>query len=291
MREQILCFGEIVWDYLPNGRKPGGAPMNVAFHLIKLGLKSKVSSSVGADDDGMEILEFFKKSGLDTQLVQINNDLPTGEARVTLDEKNNAAFKIANPVAWDDIKITPELLEEADKSKAIIYGSIIARNKQTRETLFQLLSLDFIKILDVNLRAPDYTKELINSLLLKSNIVKLNNEEFILISDWYNISGSVSERLCKFQEKFHFDSLIVTRGEKGAILINNGIIYEHRGFKVNTVDTVGSGDAFLAGFVAARFEGKGMDQVLKEACAIGAFIASQAGATPNYEKEIISTIL
>ena len=48
-KKQILCFGEAVWDYLPDGRRPGGAPMNVALNLKRFGIKSTFATSVGDD--------------------------------------------------------------------------------------------------------------------------------------------------------------------------------------------------------------------------------------------------
>ncbi|MBK6965237.1 MAG: hypothetical protein IPH20_15210 [Bacteroidales bacterium] len=47
---QILCFGEVLWDNLPSGAVPGGAPMNVALHLKRFGINSFIASSVGNDE-------------------------------------------------------------------------------------------------------------------------------------------------------------------------------------------------------------------------------------------------
>jgi fructokinase len=85
--------------------------------------------------------------------------------------------------------------------------------------------------------------------------------------------------------------LCVTKGENGAILYCNGEFYEHPGFKVNAVDTVGAGDAFLAGLIASLLNKKEPADALAFACATGAFVASKAGATPEYDMTEINTIL
>ncbi len=46
----VVCFGETLWDVLPDGKQPGGAPMNVAYHLGKLGKNPAVISRVGKDE-------------------------------------------------------------------------------------------------------------------------------------------------------------------------------------------------------------------------------------------------
>ena len=75
------------------------------------------------------------------------------------------------------------------------------------------------------------------------------------------------------------------------MLYADGEFYEHRGFKVNAVDTVGAGDAFLAGLVASLINNKSLEDALAYACATGAFVASKSGATPNYDMNEINSIL
>jgi len=281
-KKQILCFGEILWDKLPTGRKAGGAPMNVALHLNRFGIPSVVASSVGNDEDGTDLMDFLVKTGLSNRLVQTHPTLPTGEARVKLDAENNATFEIVEPVAWDHIEARPELIAEVEKSRAIVFGSLVSRNEFTRQTLLRLLETDLLKIMDVNLRPPFDKEEVVKMLLEHADIVKLNDDEMIRISDWYGIPGTLAERMEAFRRQYNFSTLIVTRGKNGACLIHNGMYHEHPGYKVQTVDTVGSGDAFLAGFLAALFDGKDMTLALTEACAVGAFVATRAGATPEY---------
>lgn len=290
-KEQILCFGEVLWDNLPTGPLAGGAPMNVALHLKRFGIKSVIASSVGNDPKGKKMLDFLADAGMDTQFIQIHPTLPTSEVLVHLDEKNVASYEICAPVAWDEINLTPELNEELKSSKVIVYGSLASRDSVSRETLSYLLESDLLKIMDVNLRPPFNTKDIVVSLMEKAHIVKLNDEELISIAKWYNLVGDFTQLCLGLYKLLKLQVLIVTRGENGACLIHDNIMYRHEGFKVDVADSVGAGDAFLAGFLAAYFDGKDMNTALSEASAIGAFVASQPGATPYYTKDVIEKII
>jgi fructokinase len=68
------------------------------------------------------------------------------------------------------------------------------------------------------------------------------------------------------------------------MIYQNGEIFKHPGYKVKVEDTVGSGDAFLAGFVKTYLQGKSSNEILDFACAMGAFVATKKGGTPRYEE-------
>ncbi|MGB4540385.1 MAG: PfkB family carbohydrate kinase, partial [Prolixibacteraceae bacterium] len=126
----------------------------------------------------------------------------------------------------------------------------------------------------------------------KTDIVKLNDEELFVFAQWHNQQQHDEKSQVKwFAEHYHAKMVCVTKGDKGAILYSNGKFVYHPGFKVQTVDTVGSGDAFLAALVASLLEGKSTADALAFACATGAFVATQAGATPAYDMNRISQIM
>lgn len=287
-KNQILCFGEILWDNLPSGPVEGGAPMNVALHLSRFGINSSIASSVGNDKKGTDLISFLAKSGMRTDLVQVHKSLPTSEVLVFLDEHNTATYEICEPVAWDEISLTPELINEITSSTAIVFGSLASRNPVSRNTILKLLENDSIlKIMDVNLRPPYDIEANVKLLLEKSDIVKLNDEELMKITGWYNLPGTLEERIHSFGKLLNLETLIVTMGKNGAYVLHKNELYHHTGFKVATEDSVGAGDAFLAGFLAAFFDGKDLNTALTEASAIGAFVASQPGATPDYNRDVI----
>ncbi len=290
--KKILCFGEVLWDRLPSGSKPGGAPLNVAIHLNTFGQKVTIASRIGTDQAGKDLVTFIEKSGIETDLIQTDKHFPTSEVLVHLDTRNNATYEICEPVAWDNIQTTSPLIAKANEAGLVIYGSLASRKAQTRETLSLIMESTAIKLIDVNLRSPYDKKEIVESLLFKSDIIKLNNDELTVFAEWNNKKNLEEKQLVKWLALHYEAELIcVTKGEKGALLFAGGVFYEHSGFRVDTVDPVGAGDAFLAGFLASLFDGKSYDECLAFACGTGAFVASRAGATPNYDMKEVEQVM
>ncbi|KOH43430.1 carbohydrate kinase family protein [Sunxiuqinia dokdonensis] len=290
--KQILCIGEVLWDRLPSGAKPGGAPMNVALHLNAIGQDASIVSRIGHDQPGQELKTFLENSGLSTEFIQLDEKLPTSEVLVHLDENNNATYEICEPVAWDNLQLTESLAEKAKKSGVLVYGSLASRHQQTRQTILKLLDGDALKLIDVNLRKPYDRRELVEPLLEKADIIKLNDDELLVFAAWHGKQNLDEKELTQWLAGQYRASLVcVTKGENGALLFCEGRFHDHPGFKINAIDTVGAGDAFLAGLIAALFDQKNYDEALAFACATGAFVASKAGATPEYKMDEINAIL
>ncbi|WP_297100396.1 carbohydrate kinase [uncultured Draconibacterium sp.] len=290
--KEILCIGEVLWDRLPSGAKPGGAPMNVALHLNAIGMDATIASSIGNDDEGNNLKAFLNRSGLDTSYIQTEDFLPTSEVIVQLDENNNATYEICEPVAWDNIRLTKELMDKAKKSGLLIYGTLASRNPISRESIMFLLDYSGVKLVDINFRKPYDSQKVVEELLMKADIVKMNEDELVVFANWYNKHKYDEKSLIKwFASQYNIKMVCITKGEDGAILYCEGEFYEHPGFKVNAVDTVGAGDAFLAGLISSLINGKSPDEALAFACATGAFVATKTGATPNYDMKEINSIL
>ncbi|WP_319590128.1 carbohydrate kinase [uncultured Draconibacterium sp.] len=290
--KEILCIGEVLWDRLPSGAKPGGAPMNVALHLNAIGMDATIASSIGNDDEGNKLKDFLNSSGLDTSYIQTKDFLPTSEVLVQLDENNNATYEICEPVAWDNIRLTNELMDKAKRSGLLIYGTLASRNPISRESIMFLLDYSGVKLIDVNFRKPYDSQKVVEGLLMKADIVKMNDDELVVFANWYNKHKYDEKSLIKwFASQYNIKMVCITKGEDGAILYCEGEFYEHPGFKVDAVDTVGAGDAFLAGLISSLINDKTPDEALAFACATGAFVATKTGATPNYDMKEINSIL
>jgi fructokinase len=281
MLPYICSFGEVLWDLLPTGALPGGAPMNLATHLQNLGVPSVMVSRVGKDELGEKIKAFMESKNVSTQFIQHDTAHGTGIVKVTLSSKNEATYEIVHPIAWDFIAPSPEIQEKAKNAYAVAYGTLACRDEVSRATLFGLLADAPLKIYDVNFRAPFYSQTLVESLLQPADIVKMNDDELHIIASWYGISGKTDRQKMSFlKKKFHLQALIVTQGGDGAMLLNQKAFYKTHGYKVTVADTVGSGDAFLAGFLKNLMAGKPPKYALTYACALGAVVATHRGANP-----------
>jgi len=291
MKKQVLCFGEVLWDAFGDGKKAGGAPMNVARHLVQQGVDTLFASSVGIDPSGVELSRFLKDNGLFSDLLQRDEHLPTCEVTIKLDEKNQATYVFPPTVSWDNIQFTPELEQTAKKVDAIVFGSLACRQKASFETLLKVLDdSKALKIFDVNLRPPHYNLTTIETLAARADVVKMNEEEAELL-----IHGSkrdLKDKIIEFRKKFHSQVVCVTRGENGAIIWHEHKFYEHPGFPVDVVDTVGAGDSFLATFIAGLLKNEPMQPLLEKACAVGAYVTGKRGANPVYNMdEVMASML
>lgn len=281
--KKVVCFGEVLWDVLPEGKKPGGAPMNVAYHLNRLGIASYMVSRVGDDPLGEELTMFLKKMGLSTEYIQLDKDQKTSEVIATEGANHEMSYEIVQPVAWDFIRFdrqTANLVENAD---LMVFGSLAARSELSRATLYDLIAHAKLRLFDVNFRAPHYEQATIEYLLDKADIVKLNNHELRIIASWFGDEGGQEhEHVNRLQDKYKIGEIIVTKGGEGASYYTPMERYDFKAYPVIVKDTVGSGDSFLAAFVAQKLLGKSTEDILDYAAALGAYVTSQAGANPDY---------
>jgi fructokinase len=288
--KNVLCFGEVLWDAFGDVKKAGGAPMNVARHLVQQQIDVVFASRVGTDPSGQELTGFLKENGLYSNLIQQDKLLPTCEVTVQLDERQQATYVIPEPVSWDNIQPDDALVSNVKNASAIVFGSLACRGEVTRNTLALLLDQPGpLKIFDVNLRAPHYTLATIETLAARADIIKMNEEEADLLIP--GETGSLKEKITELQKKFHTQTICVTRGEHGAVIWHNDEFFEHPGYKVEVADTVGAGDSFLATIIAGLLNQVEPQEILKKACAVGAFVASRRGATPVYDEALINNIL
>jgi fructokinase len=291
-QSKIICIGEVLWDCLPTCKKPGGAPMNVALHLQKFGLDVSMVSAIGNDKLGDELLEFIIKSGLKTDFIQIDEKLPTSEVKVHIADSHKVSYEICEPVAWDNIRLTSGLIQNLGKMDIVVYGTLAARNKETALTIHHLIQNIGFKVIDVNLRPPFVNPEIVIPLIEKADLVKLNEDEIIQIAQWHsNFSTDYEELIDWISKKFKCRIICLTLGDKGAYLYIDKHLYKHGGYKVEAIDTVGSGDAFLAGAIYSLLNSFSPSKILDVACAAGAFVATKTGASPNYSPDDIFNMI
>lgn len=280
--KKVVCFGEVLWDVLPTGKQPGGAPFNVAVHLHQLEQSVELISRVGDDELGRELLAFIESKGLDTGHVQQGHSHLTGVVKANVDDANEVVYKIVQPVAWDYIQYTPELAALVDQADVLVYGSLAARQAGTREALYRLLEHARCRVFDVNLRPPHYTRDVTKYLLGKAHLVKMNHHELAEIMGWFGETNLTDQSAAMrwLAGRFGLQGVCVTCGADGALLLLDGQLHAAPGLPVTVRDTIGSGDAFLAALLRGWLAGDEPGGLLRFACAAGALVATHQGATP-----------
>jgi fructokinase len=248
-------------------------------------------SRVGSDDLGRELLAFLQSKGISTDLLQIDPACPTGIVNVHLDDKGIPSYEIVQPAAWDSIEITEEMHQLLAHADAMVFGSLACRAETTKKTLLRLLEIAPLRVFDVNLREPFFSQHLLDELLPKANIVKVNDLELGILAGWHGIPGDEAAQMSALREKFGIQILIVTKGERGAASLSSNGYCEVPGISVKVRDTIGSGDAFLSGYLSQLFSGANDRDCLQFANALGALVATKAGGTPALGQAEITEFL
>jgi fructokinase len=299
MNTEFYAFGEILWDCLPSGRHPGGAPFNVASHLVQLGVSASLLSAVGQDTLGDEILEVARQKGVNVQFVsRTHTGLPTGTVLAVVDAMGNATYEIVQPVAWDEITVSAEDVEAVAKASAFIFGSLASRSPYNRKQLESLLVLKGpLKFFDVNMRPPFADPKRIVELAACADVLKLNHDEIGQIASWLRTgkvrsnppqnADAVAEACSALSEATKTPRICVTMGAAGAALWDRGTLVLATAPQVVVKDTVGAGDAFMAGLMIGLTRGADTQTVLETACRLGAIVASHDGATPVLPQVLI----
>lgn len=299
MNAEFFAFGEILWDCLPSGRHAGGAPFNVAAHLAQLGASASLISSIGRDPLGDEILQVAEDKGIDTRYVTpARIGLPTGTVLVTVDANGNATYELVQPAAWDEIKVPAEALEAVANARALIFGSLAGRSPYNLDQLDRLLAVDGpVKFFDVNLRPPFADPSLVLTVARRADVIKLNDDEVGQLVSWVRTGemtldtphseDALGDACAALAEAAGVSRICVTRAARGAALWDRGALVCAPAPPIVVKDTVGAGDAFMAGLMVGLTRGVEPRTVLERACRLGAYVASHHGATPLLPLEII----
>ncbi|MGQ8335191.1 carbohydrate kinase family protein [Sunxiuqinia sp. A32] len=287
----VIGIGELLWDVFPDQKKIGGAPVNFAYHVSKLGTESLAISAIGNDELGRELLNVIEQAGVHYNIGR--NEYPTGTVQVTLSGNGVPQYEICEPVAWDFIKIKPELEAIVQNASAVCFGSLAQRGKLSRESiqlLVQLVPKTAYKVFDINLRQQFYSKELIRDSLSLCNVLKINDEELEIVSEMFGLDGSQYEKCRTLITEYDLSLLVLTCGTNGSYLYTNDQTSFRETPMVQVVDTVGAGDSFTAAIVSGLLNNRSLEEMHELAVKLSAFVCTQSGAMPEYEKEELKKI-
>jgi fructokinase len=286
----VASIGEVLWDVFGETRHLGGAPFNFAYHCRALGCHAEIASAVGNDQPGRDLVERACEIGVSPRLIQVDPQHPTGTVTVTVDTAGVPTYVIHENVAWDFIGVTYEARCAVAQADVICFGTLAQRSEVTRRTLRALVAGSkpgALRVYDINLRQQFYSAALIADSLAMTNLLKLNEEELDVLAGLFGLPRG-AEAVHALLDRFPITGLVVTRGAAGAEAWWKGAHAAAQGIGVEVRDTVGSGDAFAAVFATQVAVGASLENALRYANAAGAYVATQAGATPDISAETIS---
>jgi fructokinase len=289
---KAVSYGEVLWDVFADGKKIGGAPLNLALRMQSLGCDVAMISCVGNDTGGDEIVAHVNAQGLDTGGIIRNAAYPTGLVQVYVNDRGSASYEISYPSAWDKIQLTEYARNLVSDADVLVYGSLVCRDTVSKLSLDELLQNNVYKVFDVNLRPPHYTKAVIEDLMKTASFIKFNDEELLEIAAGMGSPYTLPEDNMEFiAAKTKTRSMCVTKGKHGALLMWEGNLYNNNGYPVKVADTVGAGDSFLATLIMGLLTGCDPQRAIDYACAVGALVAASAGANPVLKEEDIAALM
>ena len=290
---KTLSFGEILFDRIEGKDHFGGAPVNVAVHLSRLGAESYMLSALGKDETGKKALEILTTEQIKTDFIQLDSTAPTGLVNVTV-ENGIPSYEILEGAAWDSITLTPYqtdalTLEDWD----LVYcGSLAQRTVSNRDFLHRLLpDLSYRQLFfDVNLRQEYFSEEVIRDTMAYTTILKLNDEELPVIGKLlFGEELSGEDFFFRAEKEYALEMLLLTCGAKGAELYHKktgdkALLIPSE--KVEIADTVGAGDSFSGAFLYFYINGEPLEKAGWKAARMADYVVSHSGALPVLDDRI-----
>lgn len=289
---EVLLFGEALADVFAHDVVLGGAPFNVARHLAQLGCKTHLMSRVAQDEIGRKILEAAQQYGVNLSLTSRECDLPSGRVQVTMNTNGTHQFQIETNSAWDQINAPSPAWFLEHPVQAIVYGTLAVRAKHSRlaldDMLKQVRSMPArrrpILVCDFNWREGHTPMDVAVDFAVQADWLKLSEEEWTLMAQYLSLDESEPDALL---DLYSIEQLIITRGADGYVCYGKSekeddlICIEGPAIPIaKLADTVGAGDSFLAGTLAAFLHNKPLHEALKVAAQFAAAICSVRGSVP-----------
>lgn len=272
-----VLLGEVLFDCFEEdgSRVLGGAPFNVAWHLQGFGLKPVLISRIAEDEPGRYIRSIMQQWQMSEIGLQLDSLHATGEVNISLDA-GQPSFDILADVAYDyiDAGSIPPL-----RPCLLYHGSLGVRQATSLQALEDLISNYQPPVFfDVNLRSPWWEKSRVLSTMDHTNWLKVNDHELDALIDG---SDKLEDKARMLQQQHDIEMVFVTRGEKGAMSLDNeGAVHQVEPETViKVVDTVGAGDAFAAVCIVGIIRHWPMPQILQRAQAFASLVVAQRGAT------------
>lgn len=295
-KNKILAFGEVLFDVYDGDAVIGGAPLNFASHMKKLGADSLMMTAVGDDELGKKALDFIRNAGVSDRFIAILKDLPTGVCNVTLDAHGKPEYELKTGVAYDEIPFSPELSDEISGGKFDLFylGTLAMRNEKSRLSAKRAARSGkgrFREVFyDVNIRQNFYSREIVEFGLGACTTLKISRDEAGVFEE-LGIANTKNDlaSLCKtLAEKYSIPRVIMTLDSDGAaVYLSDGdrLIHSEKPH-AKVASTVGAGDSFSAAYMHGVLTGKDEEGALHDAITLSSYVVSKIGAIPDYDEDL-----
>jgi fructokinase len=282
----IAIFGEVLADVFPDKTILGGAPFNVARHLKGFTLNPVFITRTGNDALREVFLEQMHARNMDTIGVQQDPTHPTGQVKVTL-TNGQPSYDILQNQAYDHIHAgLAHMVTMSLNPQVAYFGTLAQRTVPSRLALDQFLSdAHCPRFLDINLREPWYDHHTLRRSLLRTDVLKLNEDELAILAKEFKLKAqNLSAQSAELLGLYHLKEIIVTAGEKGAWCINNKgetFTSDAPNTQITIKDTVGAGDGFASVCILGLLKQWDKKLTLNRANQFAGDICQIQGAVPD----------
>lgn len=274
----------------------GGSAANTAAALARLEVPTRFVGAVGDDAAGRHAVESLARSGVDVGDVRTVSSVPTVTVIVVLPPDGERLIYVWPPRggahAMLDVAHAISAVEDADW---VHISGICLRVTPAREALFAAMERARDRgipvSLDLNLRLENWGwEEGFRDVALEA----VERADVVLGSavDEIGPLGGADDPVAAARSLGAGERLVVARlGAKGSMAITDRDVITAAGMAVRVVDTVGAGDAFNAGFIAARLEDRSLDEALTWGNAVAATTISRHGARSGPTRPDLMSLL
>lgn len=300
----VITLGELLIDFVSTEsgislieapafqKAAGGAPANVAVGLARLGVSSGFVGKVGNDDFGRFLAQTLAQNGVDIAALRFSDEARTMLAFVSLRADGERDFMFYRHPSADMLLRPEEIdLDYIGAAKLLHYGSISLIGEPSRSATLEAVegaeARGLLISYDPNLRlnlwpSAEAARQGMLGAWHFAHVAKVSREELTFLS---GESDLIAAARALWHERLRL--LVITGGREGCWYVTSQAHGHVPGYRVQTVDTTGAGDGFVAGLLAGLLENgrawedpKELEQVLRFANATGALTTTQRGAIP-----------
>jgi ribokinase len=254
----------------------GGKGANQAVGSRRLGAESTIVGRIGQDLFGQQMLETLRSHGVNCDFIKLDPEAGSGVALVIVDERGENIIAVIPGtnmrIAPSDVEAAAGKIREAD----VVMAQLEIPLEAIEKAFDIALEGDTLCILN-----PAPARPLPGSILGKVNLLTPNQNEAKVLTGIATDTVDGARTAANALLEKGVQTVIVTMGTKGALIVRPGEALHIDAIRVDSIDTSGAGDAFMAGLGVALAEGRSLDEATRFANAVGALSTTRPGAMPS----------
>jgi ribokinase len=255
---------------------PGGKGANQAVAAARIGAQVSMVGRVGSDAFAEPLLHNLASGGIDHTFVTRDSEAATGVALIVVDDVGQNSIVVASGA---NMRFSPA---DVDAARAAIAGAdvVLLQLESPLDTVTRAAEIARAHGVRVILN-PAPARPLPATLLSLVDVLIPNESETALLTDMPVADQAEAEAAAAALRRSGVGTVILTLGERGALLAQGEDVELIPAFEVTPIDTTAAGDAFVAGFAVALAEGKTLAKAVRWGNAAGALATTKLGAQPS----------